>query len=198
MLPLRRAPSQATEEATTLLNRAYADWSRTTSSIAGKPRLGGASMVLISHDPMAISLQAVYARLVSVAEAYTDIVVENLFVREFPQRGRILAALVENALDVSSMKWEERKNALRMHGAPVAEFKLWSQFDVAIDVRNAIVHGLGGLTRRQRKDVKTTRKLASLDIHVQAGRIVLEPRHLLQGRDLCVRYVQWLDGKTAL
>jgi hypothetical protein len=155
-------------------------------------------MVMISHDPMAISLQAVYARLVSVAEAYTDIVVEDLFGREFPQRGRILAALVENALDISSMKWEERKNALRMHGASVAAFDRWSQFDIAIDVRNAIVHGLGGLTRRQRKDVKIPRKLATLDIYIQGGRIVLEPRHLLQGRDLCVRYVRWLDATTAL
>jgi hypothetical protein len=191
---MRRAPWQATEEALSLINRSYADWDRIDDLVPTRPRLGVAALAMVAHDPRAVSIQAVYARLISIAEAYTDIVIEGLFGREFPNPGPVLGKLIEDALDSSSLRWEDRKGALKLHAAPVSDFQQWSQFDAAIDVRNSIMHGLGSLTRRQRKDSKIVRKLGTLGISVQGGRLLVRGAHVSRCRELCVEYVRWLDG----
>jgi hypothetical protein len=103
--------------------------------------------------------------------------------------------LVINAELKASTTWYDRKNALsQYHHIKVGEFDRWYELDAGIEVRNAIAHGLGQLTRRQRQG-KAESKVSQIGVIVRDGSIVIDNRSLKRCRDVCINFVCYLDNK---
>jgi hypothetical protein len=70
----------------------------------------------------------------------------------------------------------------------------WKRLDQLVEVRNAIAHGLGQLTRIQRsKRQSAATKIAQAGVHLDADTIVLEEHNLEQARLACVALITEID-----
>ncbi|AMB41643.1 MULTISPECIES: hypothetical protein [Paenarthrobacter] len=70
----------------------------------------------------------------------------------------------------------------------------WTRVNQLIEVRNAIAHGLGQLTRIQRnKRASTTTKIALANIDLNGDNIVLEEANLVNVRNACIALISEID-----
>lgn len=68
-----------------------------------------------------------------------------------------------------------------------------------IEVRNAVMHGLGSLTRRQQRRAATlVPELARAGISVDGTRVELSRDDVLACRDATVAFIEWLDDQAPL
>jgi hypothetical protein len=135
--------------------------------------------------------------LVSIVEAYVDVVTSAIFRERTPSSDELIRRLVESAELLASNTWNERQNALeRYHNIKLGQLARWSELNAAIDVRNAIAHGLGHLTPRQR-GCKAEKRIPQIGVAVSDGRIVLTHANLRRCRDVCIDFVNSLDEAVA-
>jgi hypothetical protein len=84
----------------------------------------------------------------------------------------------------------------KWHGVVCTASPHYEALMAFVDARNAIMHGLGRLTRRQlgKDGGKTTiNRLATVGIGVRAGRVVLTHAAVRSCAETCRDYVEWLD-----
>ncbi|WP_460626704.1 hypothetical protein [Intrasporangium mesophilum] len=87
----------------------------------------------------------------SIVEAYVDSLSSDLFQTRTVDTDQMIRNLIKAAEEEAENTWDTRKTAFRdYHLVPLGDCSSWSKIDAAIVVRNAIAHGLGSLTRRQR------------------------------------------------
>jgi hypothetical protein len=145
-----------------------------------------------------VRMQAAYFRLISIVEAFTDVLADALFQRVLPTRDQLVSRLVEDRLLQSSSNWDERKYTYtNFYSISLGSCPAWSKLDAGIEVRNAIAHGLGTLTPRQRKKASLAGQLSAVGVTVESGRIILDGRSLEECLDYCRTYVQWLDHESS-
>ncbi|PRY68388.1 hypothetical protein B0I08_10490 [Glaciihabitans tibetensis] len=71
----------------------------------------------------------------------------------------------------------------------------WTPLNHLIEVRNAIAHGLGQLTRLQRaKRQSTITKIGLANIHLIGDRVVLEDANIQDVKIACVNLITEVDG----
>jgi hypothetical protein len=134
--------------------------------------------------------------MISIVEAYVDIITSSLFRERITTQNDLMQRLVINAELKASTTWYDRKNALsNYHQIRVGEFDRWYELDAGIEVRNAIAHGLGQLTRRQRQS-KAESKVSQIGVIVRDGSIVIDNHSLKRCRDVCINFVCYLDNKA--
>ena len=144
-------------------------------------------------------MQAAYLRLVSIVEAYTDVMMDALFQRAVPTRDELINRLVEDRILQSSANWAERRDTYQLyHGISLGSCPVWSKLDAGIEVRNAIAHGLGILTPLQRKKGGILGQFSAVKVTLESGRIVLARESLDECINFCRAYVQWLDQQASL
>jgi hypothetical protein len=159
--------------------------------------LAGPALLLVSHNPAVVLLESTYLRFVSIAEAFTDVMIELLFGRAVPAPSALVSALIDEKLDRAG-RWDDRRELLLLHDIRLSDFVQWQQLDAGIEVRNTIAHGLGALTRRQVRDAKLPAKLQSIHVRLESRRVILSEGNISELRNVCVDYVRWLDQKSAL
>ena len=188
------APRMLTEEAVLLAYRTHADHVRSIPAFAPpRGRFRSSGTRLGNHDARDVSRQGCWFRLVSIVEAYVDLMSSDLLREATPGRDALVARLVELAEERSSSNWTERKEAFKnFHGVSIASLAGWEKVDSAIPVRNAVAHGLGSLTPRQRNR-KTITKLAKVGVTVTDGRVKISETALTTCRDNCVRLIRSID-----
>lgn len=193
-MTIRRAPRAVTESAVHHLHASYLDH---VHAFAAVPRARGriltSTTAFGSYDSGAASRQGCLLRLISVVEAYIDTLSSALFRETVPTSDELVLRLVDSAQLLASTSWSERHSAFEnYHGIKLRKLDRWSELDAGIEVRNAIAHGLGWLTRRQRTK-SITGKLSQLGIIVRDGGIVITESSLKNCRDACVDFVNSLD-----
>ena len=197
MSAVRTVPRELTEEAVLLLQTAYVDHSRAASNLPPpRGRVLNPGSRLGIHDTLAVSRQACIFRLVSTVEAYLDMLSSDMLRERVPPRHELVRLLVEAAEARSSMTWDERKRAfVNFHGFSLGEFDGWEVVDCAVQARNAIAHGLGRLTPRQRKG-GAPNKLMKIGIGLRGHQLNVPGSSVVTCRDGCVRFVRSVDGRA--
>lgn len=163
----------------------------------GRPaRIGRTSRGPI--DPQTIRRESTYLRYLSICEAYTDTVLVGLLEDRVPTPTPSEIMLMMEDLEISSSRsWPNRNAAFqRYFGIALSDYKDWARFNAATDARNVIAHGLGRLTASQRGNRTLPKKLASIDVALGGGRMHLTATSLTTVRDICVGYVNYLDGSV--
>lgn len=184
---------EVTEAALHSLHETHADFLRTSSpSTVGRFTSAGGHARLRWQGGPEVRTQGTYLRLVSIVEAFLDSLSSELFLERVSDVDNMFRNLIRDAEEKSDNSWENRKHAFRdYHQVSLGDCTSWSQIDCAIVVRNAIAHGLGSLTRRQknRKDRQKVReaKVSLIDdvIHVDEGSLL----SLLKASDAFIRDV---------
>lgn len=148
---IRMVPFSFTEEALRLLWTTHADFSQ----LASLPRRGrinvGSSLNFGPYDFQHVRAQSEYLRLVSIVEAFVDTCCNHLFELRTKGLDSLFQNLAAAALDQASRDWESRKAAFKVyHGIALGACSKFSDVSAAVQVRNAIAHGLGSLTKDNR------------------------------------------------
>lgn len=192
---VRLVPFAATEEALKLLHSTHADFGRLPASGGrGRLRSSGAG-VLGGYDFVQVRAQSEYLRLVSIVEAFIDSTAGELF--EVKTRGldTLVALMTAVVVEQASNSWEERKNAFnRYHGVVLGNCAKYSDIDAAVVVRNAIAHGLGGLTRRQRNG-KDQGKVASMGVALHGHHLIIDQAALNRCVRSCAAFIADVDSR---
>ncbi|MEV3966416.1 hypothetical protein AB0M34_37095 [Nocardia sp. NPDC050193] len=186
-------PSAEAEASTALLFRTLA--SHQIAAAAFSPEPAGRLRPNATTDRVQEQRQATLLRLLSITEAFAA----DLLAREVEQTfeslsSEVLTAAVDDSLISASNTWDSQRQAYKNWlkvGKPTVD---WTPIDRLADARNAIAHGLGELTRRQ-KNSRTSipAKLLNAGITVEDGRLVLTDQNLLDAAQACRDFIESLD-----
>jgi hypothetical protein len=151
-----------------------------------------------SIDPREVALQAGFLRLVSVTEATVDTLGVELTAVGVVQTDEVISLLIlEKELSATS-NWDARRRSYkRHHHVDLRRCAEHARVEAAVDVRNAIAHGLGKLTTRQALSAETPRRLSRLGIPVVNGYVHLTPDHLNECASYCAAFLASLDVAVA-
>jgi hypothetical protein len=194
MTLVRRVPSAVAEEALRLLYNTHADNARMpTVPSAGRISPGLSAGRLGVSDVTQVRAQSAYLRLVSIVEAYVDTTTSDLFRSDVAGLGDFHLKLADTASQDASQSWRSRKDALnKYYDVSIGACASWSIFDSSVDVRNAIAHGLGHLTPRQR-NAKTRGKIMASGVRLRGDRIAIDAKALRTCLDACVTFITEVD-----
>lgn len=194
-MTVRRVPRAVTEEAIHYLHATYVDQIRVAAATPpGRGRVLTNATALGAYDSAEATKQACFFRMISVVEAYLDTLSAALFRERAPTSHDLVRRLIAAAELRASATWDERKTAFaNYHGVSLGQLARWSELDCGIEVRNAIAHGLGKLTPRQRtKRVRT--KIGQIGVRLSDGAVVVTDASLQRCRDACVEFIRSLDN----
>lgn len=79
----------------------------------------------------------------------------------------------------------------------LTEFPAWDELYGFREARNAIVHGLGHLTRTQTRRGKSVARLRNARIVIDDGIVLLGDEDVERCANLVVDFITWLDGEIA-
>lgn len=184
---------ELTEEALALLaeNRAVYRSTEHGNVIVGRIQVAG-SLGASDHDQT--KLASTYLRYVSAVESYLDSLGGQIWRETVKSHNSVIRQLVADMELRTTSTWDERKRSLsRYHSLDIQSFSRWSEFDAAIDVRNAIAHGLGSLTIRQRNS-KARAKIGAIGVAVVDDRISLDWIALDRCYLLCRELILYVDA----
>lgn len=192
--PLRHPPREITEDAVRLIRTSHEDYKSSQS----KSRSGGRVLVSTtafgSHDTASALREACYFRTICIVEAFVDALLGIHFNEVAPEQGSLLRLLADEAEVKASTTWAARKEAFKKyHSMEIAQCPGWSELEAGIEVRNSIAHGLGRLTKMQRRKNNMHAKLGSIEVHIMDGRIALTDDSLTRASSYSIRFIKALD-----
>lgn len=166
------------------------------SQSIGHARLAFASRLSApDFDQHQVQRQATLLRMLSIAEAFcVDRILEQAEDEVEPQGSPVRALMWDRASTSAVSNWEGIRRTyktwynLRPEWGPVGQF---------VEVRNAIAHGLGQITRMQRLNLASTlSKIAGAGVLVDEERIVLDESNLNHARIVCLDLIADVDSKV--
>ena len=189
-------------DAAILLTRtAVYEFSSTPPVLLAFGRIFRSSTALGTYEVGNARTQAYFFRIVAILEAYTDAVLEAMFNNVIPASSPAAIRLLEGHLADATQGWDSRKRSFADHhglhlGDNVHGFAKWSQILAMIEVRNSIAHGLGSLSRQQRRDpTRAAARCAQIGVRVEASEVIVSYVNLQQAAGLAEDYIKWLDAK---
>ncbi|CPU66576.1 Uncharacterised protein [Mycobacteroides abscessus] len=186
-------PMLLTEEAVRLLVVMRADF-QTFPTTPPRGRIfsvGGGPLGVYDADQ--VRAQSEYLRIVSIVEAYIDACSDELLRAGSLGLGELVDKLVAEASERASDSWDRRKTAFRdYHGVNMGTCDGWEVIDQAIQVRNAIAHGLGRLTLRQRNQ-RSIQKIAKSGVLLSGDRVRIPRGAIERNYDASIRFVKSVD-----
>lgn len=157
----------------------------------------------IPTDPLAYRGSAEYLTLPYIVAIAEEFARNALVESSEPVIGTDPHPLIADlwaAAEERSESWPRQVDAWKKwHSIDVTTEAAYKAFRPAVEARNAIVHGLGTLTRRQtRKDGgrATAEMLRTSGITVQSGRVVVDAKATADCIKRAGVFIDWLDEKT--
>ncbi|WP_063130228.1 hypothetical protein [Nocardia fusca] len=130
--------------------------------------------------------QATLLRPLSTTEAFAA----DLLAREVEQTfeslsSEVLTAAVDDSLISASNTWDSQRQAYKKWLSIIKPAVDWTPIERLADARNAIAHGLGELTRRQKQSgTSIPARLLNAGIVVVDSRVVLTDANVLASRPM--------------
>lgn len=175
---------------------------RLESIAAGHPTVRGRLRVLPGSPGSAqVRQYATLLRMISILEAFTTASLVDRVEPLVPQSGtKVLQDIYERAEDRAIGSWPEIRNHYSAWlGINLQEksFSRWGELQALLDARNAIVHGMGRLTRRlARKDLTALRRhFATLDLGLVGDEVQVPNNALGNAARLSCDFIRWLDSE---
>jgi hypothetical protein len=185
----------------TFLARTHADFRSSYAAAAIRPlgRIRSTQTTLGSHDSRLATAEGAYLRMISIDEAYCDALSIEVLRGAFPAPDRRLQELIaEHELRACS-SWRNRADAFATyHGVKLSQFPDWAKLKAGVEIRNAIAHGLGGLTVRQRDEAaKHRRTFAQNQVVLVGFRLEVRPDAVKECLRYSAAFIRWLDGQVS-
>ena len=119
--------------------------------------------------------------------------------QSIPPAAEVANSLLDAHLITASLRWDSRIESFREHlglsfGDAAKGFPSWARLKGMIEVRNSIAHGLGGLTRIQRKNpIRTAGRCSQACVRIEAGELIVSEASLKAAVVVAEDFVEWLD-----
>lgn len=151
-----------------------------------------------STDPRELAVHAAFLRLVSVTEATVDSLGVELTNRTVGTPNAVIQLLMLEKELAATAAWSSRRRSFkRHHHVDLAKCAEHKRVESAIEVRNAIAHGLGKVTTRQLTSSETTRRLQLIEVVVVNNYVRLGPKHVRDCAEYSAAFLRSLDDKLA-
>lgn len=189
------------DAAVLLVRTALYEYSSSPPVLLAFGRIFRSSTALGTYEVGNSRTQAYYFRIVAIVEAYADAALDALFRGVVPASSPTATRLLEEHLLDATQRWESRKESFAAYhgvlfGDAHAGFPQWSKLNGMIEVRNSIAHGLGGLTRQQRRKAQRTEsRCAQAGVRVEAGEVVVSHANLMAAAQIAENFILWLDAQ---
>lgn len=188
--PVPQVPSTEAEAASALLFRTLGAHRAAVAALKPqrRPRLRASP----GDDPVQDRCQATLIRLLSITEAFASTLLSREIDRAFAgARNDTAAKLVDDAVIRGTSTWQDQRksyqNWIDVNGD-------WKAVERLAEARNAVVHGLGKLTRRQMRSEQSVKsKLEAAGITVDDNKIVLSDDSLAAAASACRDFIERLD-----
>lgn len=146
-----------------------------------------------AFDDLQVQRQAIFLRMISITEAFCVDRLLQLAEDEISPSGNNLRTVIwENASTSAVSNWSSIRSTYKLWYDIKPN---WARINQLIEVRNAIAHGLGQLTRIQRtKRQSITDMIREAHINLSGDRIVLEEETLQNVKKTCVDLISEVDG----
>lgn len=181
--------STEAEDSTRLLNltlAAHQDSMNALRSIRTPPRLSG------TFDSEQVQRQATLLRLVSIAEEFAAETLRAIAEPWSAGADQSVKDVWAKQLDRELNGWKTFPDAYARRLGVKKDVVRWNTMDGYTHARNAVAHGLGRLTPRQR-DQDTRSKLAAIGVTMTGDRIILTEDTLVKTCDACRDFIERLD-----
>lgn len=148
-------------------------------------------------DPAQVQAHASLLRMVSISEAYADVFYELHLSPGSAGATAISTLAIEEHLLQAGRAWHSRDEALKrvLDIRPGPERNALKPY---IDIRNAIAHGLGRLTRQQRRSRSISVGIEAVGVVLRGDHVTLTEAALVGCADAVISYVEWLDGVSRI
>lgn len=146
-------------------------------------------------DSFQVQRQGTLLRMLSITESFcVDRLLERAEIEVEPEGSSVRAQMWDRASTGAVSNWEGIRNSYK---AWYDVRPRWTDIDRLIEVRNAVAHGLGQLTRTQRlKLASTLAKITSAGVRVDAELIILEEANLEHARVVCLDLIEDIDMRV--
>ena len=164
-------------------------------------RISRSSTALGTCEIMNTRRQAYFLRVVTVLDAYIGAAHDLMLRQSIPPAAEVANSLLNAHLITASLRWESRIESFREHlglsfGDAAKGFPSWARLKGMIEVRNSIAHGLGGLTRIQRKNpIRTAGRCSQAGVRIEAGELIVSEASLKAAVVVAEDFVEWLDDR---
>lgn len=186
------------ETAATLIRHAVND---ILSASVGTVRPGRVLMTASGHstDPRDWLRETALLRMIAVIEAYVDAVSMHRMGKVVDRRQTLVSLLIGDFELASSGTWQERHDSFdRYHGFTLKSRDGWGSISAGIDVRNCLMHGMGTLTAKQRKQTRLASALREIDVSVGSNRMYLSAVTVPKLAKACEAFVAHVDVSISL
>jgi hypothetical protein len=191
----RTVVTQATEDAERLLMATFVDLTLSATRQAWGRHLRVLPRAMKAYDPIAVRQESCYLRMVSIVEAYVDVISSDILRVEYARSSSLTQSLIEAAEVNFTRGWPDREKAFNDHfGIRLTKLPTHKDLKCATDVRNAIAHGVGQLTPRQRT-AATRARMASIGVTVRDNYVVLDAGSVRTCRDVSMAFMRELDAQ---
>ena len=192
--------SERCEQTTNLIALTVAGYRRQESALAGRRRGLGRLTKQSQADNLVASQarsQAALFRIVSLVEAHTADEIVARLAYEFPSpRSSIRSDSFEASEDSATRGWPDMKERLtKWFGLKIVDCAAWPQLMALVQVRHAVAHGSGRLTRKQERVGVAiyAAQFSALDVRLDGTRLLLGPSSVDDCRTCVLGYLEWLD-----
>lgn len=191
----RRVFRLLTEEAVRLVQNTHVEYSDLCSLVpsnTGRMGLRSKGRLGVSGG-VATLRQSCWLRLVTIVEAYLDILSVDVFHERVRDPDEITLKLVSAMAISGSRTWTDRKAVFKdYHGVLLTAAQGWPEINAAIEVRNSIAHGLGRLTPTQSRS-RAAARMASAGVSVVEGTVDIREDALNALTISCVGFLKSVD-----
>lgn len=182
--------SEAAERASALLFRTIGAHRLTVAAIRERrrPRLPPEH----ETDPVQDQCQATLIRLLSITESFAaGLLSSEIDSEASAANSELVSKIAEDAVLDGTASWNEQENSYKNWLGIREDWKTVGQL---AEARNSVAHGLGKLTRRQKKKEQSVRtKLKAVGINVHDDNIVLSDDILAAAAESCRDFIERLD-----
>ncbi|HEV2755036.1 MAG TPA: hypothetical protein VG318_04590 [Actinomycetota bacterium] len=185
----------ATESALTLLSTVREEFRIDEAAAHRRQRI--AAVVIGPVGAVEIRRHAAYFRIVSIAEAYVDVLQMSLLSEELSSPTALMLQILDTIERGATISWPSRQDAfLKYHQIDLRKCSNWNELLIATRVRNCLAHALGGITPRYRTKTRFPIDLASIGVGVGGGRVHLDDVSIEILEAKTRGFISSLDQKT--
>lgn len=183
------------------LNRALAEFQREIAAFTRRSVLLPSRLFARTHagEPArGARTEDALVRFVAIADEFTLGLLIDLTEAKLPTDRRV-ALLWDRFEERHTDTWEQRFSSWEgLHQITVSAFPNYSPLWGYIEARNALVHGLGALTRKQlRTRSRCLGRLSSARIHLTGDRLTLRLQDATNCAGVVRDLIEWLDNQAA-
>lgn len=160
-------------------------------------RIGRMALLRSGSGALPLEYSAVVT-MISIAEGFFAATLRTKVEDAFDATTRLMHDMRRDAAKNMDTSWDGRlSSAKRWFGMDHSAEESVKFMLAFVEARNAVVHGVGALTRRQNADggVQVTGQLAEVGVVVSGGVVAVDSEAVERCAMSCVRAVRWLDAE---